>query len=207
MPVRGGGGFALAVGSHRAPWKDEAHRVTGSTKTLPPGGFKDAADMFANRTGSGTCNLKSAAPLVNQQMERVKRVYEIKQGDVIFHDRWLFHRTIPFDRELVQILGGSEVIYRRYSVRYSPGEAVVPPGYGLELSVLSNPENGGRTADQVAEMDGPWYPKCWPSVSEVEMKTLESLVQVRVPIAEALRKSRRQELKPYLRDLGKRYRS
>eukprot|EP00543_Licmophora_paradoxa_P012187 CAMPEP_0202468788 /NCGR_PEP_ID=MMETSP1360-20130828/76391_1 /ASSEMBLY_ACC=CAM_ASM_000848 /TAXON_ID=515479 /ORGANISM="Licmophora paradoxa, Strain CCMP2313" /LENGTH=145 /DNA_ID=CAMNT_0049093879 /DNA_START=39 /DNA_END=472 /DNA_ORIENTATION=+ len=99
MPIDRGGGFALALGSHTAPWKAEAHTVTGSTLTFPEQGFRDAADMFANRTGSGTCNIQTSAPHLHAKMEHSKYVYDIKRGDVIFHDRWLFHRTVPFQKQ------------------------------------------------------------------------------------------------------------
>ena len=80
MPSAGGGGFALAVGSHEAPWREEAHHVTGATTTFPANGFQSAADMFANRTGSGTCNIKTAAPHLYRRMEATKRIYELKRG-------------------------------------------------------------------------------------------------------------------------------
>jgi hypothetical protein len=192
MPTVYGGGFALAVGSHKAAYSAKAHKVTGSTKTFPRDGFQNAADMFANRSGSGTCNLKTAAPEVNSEMERNMRIYEIHRGDVIFHDRWLFHRTVPFiDRK-------EERIWRRYSVRYAPGTAVIPPGYGTEPSVLWNEANGGRTADQVAELDGPWYPRCWPNVDQAEMSTLPMLTAEKLPKAEEVRKTRQKEIKTFL---------
>lgn len=207
MPPSGGGGFALAVGSHvNASWTRDAHRVIGSPLTMPEGGFRDAADMFANRTGYGTCNLKTAAPHLDRKMEQTKRIYNVQKGDVIFHTRWLFHRTVPFDQKLVRATtteGEKLLLYRRYSVRYSPGWAPIQPGYGTELSVLSNHENGGRTADNVALLDGPWYPRCWPSVSEEEMAKMKELVEEKMPAAEELRKQRQQEMKPFRAQIGK----
>jgi len=201
MPLEGGGGFALAVGSHAASWRQEAHKVTGSTQTLPEHGFRDVADMFANRTGSGTCNIKTSAPHLHGRMEESRRVYDIKRGDVIFHDRWLFHRTEPFDKQFASHM--EDPLYRRYSVRYGPGSSIIPPGYGLELSVLWNKENAGRSADDVSERDGPWYPRCWPSVDATEMEELPSLIRDKMPVAEAARKARQKEMKPYLEDMRK----
>ena len=125
-------------------------------------------------------------------MENNMRVYEIKRGDVIFHDRWLFHRTVPF------VDSNLERIWRRYSVRYAPGSAVIPRGYGTEPSVLWNEDNGGRTADQVAEFDGPWYPKCWPTVDKNEMYALPKLLSEKMPLAQELRKKRQKEIKAHL---------
>lgn len=124
MPVDGGGSFALAVGSHEASWKDEAHFVTGATTTVPTNGFRSAADMFSNRTGSGTCNIKTTAPHLYRRMEETKRIYELQRGDIIFHQRWLFHRTVAFERDYVAAAeDGDNLLYRRLSVRYSPGSA------------------------------------------------------------------------------------
>jgi hypothetical protein len=146
MPIEKGGGFALAVGSHTASWREEAYNVTGSTHTFPKKGFQSAQDMLENRMGLGTCNIKTAANHIYRRMEETKRVYDVKKGDIIFHERWLFHRTIPIEREAVQkrVATGreEELIYRRYSIRYGPGHSVIPPGWGTEMSVLWDKENG-----------------------------------------------------------------
>jgi hypothetical protein len=134
-------------------------------------------------------------------MEDTMRVYDIKRGDVIFHTRWLFHRTIPFDRSYIERrkLEGEEstsLLYKRYSIRYSPGSAIIPPGYGVEPSVISNPDNGGRTADAVSEEDAPWYPKVWPEVDMTELQRMEVLSQDRFPAAVAKADDRRRVIRP-----------
>lgn len=207
MPSFRGGGFALAVGSHNARWKEEAYNVTGATPTLPPQGYKTAADFFANRTGSGTCNIAASAPHLHRRMEETKRIYEVQRGDVIFTTRWLFHRTVPFDQnETAKYLaeqGIDELIYRRYSIRYAPGNAIIPPGFTLEPSVLWNPENGGKTADSVSQDDGPWYPQCWPTVNEHEMEQLKDLSRNKLPIAEERKAARFKEIQPFLKAFSK----
>ena len=83
-------------------------------------------------------------------------------GDVIFHTRWLFHRTIPFHRDLVSSRVANDddpLLYRRYSIRYGPGTSIIPPGYGVEPSVISDIRNGGRSADEVSQYDAAWYPR------------------------------------------------
>ena len=83
-------------------------------------------------------------------------------GDVIFHTRWLFHRTIPFHRDVVSSRAENNehrLMYRRYSIRYGPGTSIIPPGYGTEPSVISDIKNGGRTADDVSQHDAAWYPR------------------------------------------------
>jgi hypothetical protein len=203
MQVDQGGGFALAVGSHEAAWRDEAHYVTGASTTFPEEGYQSAADLILKRTGNGTCNLKTSAPHLYRRMEETKRIYAVKRGDVIFHERWLFHRTVPFDRAFVAEHKEDELIYRRYSIRYGPGSAVIPPGYGTELSVLWDEQNGGRTADEVSRLDGPWYPQAWPTASESELQELRGLEENKMPVAEQRRTERKKEMRPLLKKLAK----
>ena len=210
-----GGGFALAVGSHQASWRHQAHVATGASTTFPTTtttttmGYTSAADMFAQRTGSGTCNLRDAAPHLHRRMEETKRIYPVRRGDVIFHTRWLFHRTVPFARHYVAACARQQqqqkevpLIYRRYSIRYSPGDATIPPGYGTELSVLWDDANGGRSANEVCRIDGPWYPQAWPSALASEVAGLADLVENKMPVAEERRAARKQEMKPYLKQLA-----
>jgi hypothetical protein len=213
MPLESGGGFALAIGSHMAPWKDHAYRATGSSHTWPVEGYQSAADLVTNRTGAGTCNMQTAAPEINDRMEQTMRLYDIQKGDVIFHTRWLFHRTIPFDRQWLQqqqqqnqplgdVTDGLPLVYRRYSVRYSPSSAELPRGYGTELSILSNGENEGRTLQEVAERDGPWYPQCFPEVSPNEMNHLAELVETRLVVAEEIQTERKTHIQAQLKRGG-----
>ena len=83
-------------------------------------------------------------------------------GDVLFHTRWLFHRTIPFHRDKILSRAANNenpMLYRRYSIRYGPGTSIIPPGYGTEPSVLSEERNAGRSADHVSLYDSAWYPR------------------------------------------------
>jgi hypothetical protein len=78
MPIEGGGGFALAVGSHSSSWKEEAYASIGSTHSYPSGGFNSSKDVLQNRPGNGTCNIKHTAPHLHRRMEETKRIYDIK---------------------------------------------------------------------------------------------------------------------------------
>jgi len=199
MPVDGGGGFALAVGSHSSSWKEEAYLSIGSTHSFPSGGFNSSKDILQNRPGNGTCNIEHTAPHLHRRMEETKRVYEIKAGDVIFHTRWLFHRTISFERELVSSRAASnedQMVYRRYSIRYGPGTSIVPPGYGTEPSVISEEKNGGRSADQISQHDTAWYPRVWPSVCENELEEMKILVKERLPKALEKSEQRKKVIRP-----------
>ncbi|GAX25890.1 hypothetical protein FisN_6Hh072 [Fistulifera solaris] len=202
MPLEKGGGFAVAVGSHQAPWLHQALKEIGAPTTFPPEGYASAHDMINRRTGNGTCNLKRGAPHLHRRMEDTKRVYDIQRGDVIFHDRWLFHRTVPMNRTLLKD-EEEERIYRRYSIRYSPGTAIIPPGYGTEWSVLYDPQNGGRTANRVSE-SLPWYPQAWPTPLDHEVKAMADLVQHILPGVEEQQAEREREMQPLLQQLAQR---
>ena len=211
--------FALSLGSHRVPWRHEAYHVTGSTHTQPPEGFQSAADLIERRTGSGTCNIKTSAPDLYRKLEERKVVYDLKRGDVIFHDRWVFHRTVTVD-EYSRMAGiqqkesseSNDKIFKRYSIRYSPGTARVPPGFGFELSALYNFDNANSTLDEIVERDGPFYPKVWPHVLKrkpndrgyyEEIDGLTELVQSKIPLAEKIQKERKKEVNMLLSARGR----
>ena len=202
--------FSLSLGSHRASWRHEAYQVTGSTHTNPLEGFTSAEDLIKRRSGSGTCNIKSSAPHLYEKLEKNKVIYDLRRGDVIFHDRWVFHRTVTVS-EAAKEQGVSEKpqtdkLWRRYSIRYSSGTAIVPPGFGVELSVLHDSANANRTLDEIVERSGPWYPKAWPhSQSTAEDETIEGieeLVHEKIPKAEQLQKDRKKQIQQLLKRGG-----
>lgn len=206
-----GGNFAVSIGTHKVPWRHEIYELTGSTHTIPEQGYKDVKDMFENRKGFGTCNIRNVNKDLHNRLEERKRVYDLKAGDVMFLDRWLFHRTIPFDRNLVKEKKRKghlhQLLSRRYSIRYAPGSATLPKGYGTELSILWNEENQGRTLDEVDLQDGPWYPQCWPhSINAEKEVELQQIIKTKLPLAESRRKSRVNQMKPFLLDVGKQQR-
>lgn len=201
-----GGGFALSVKSHTADWRFEAYKLTGSTFTLPEGGYSDAQDMFDKR-GEGTCNIKKSSPALHDKIEESKRIYDVQRGDIILHTRWLFHRTVPIEKDFAKKLNRKKekVLYRRYSLRYSPSNAILTSGYGTELSTLYNPSLGGKTLDSACDSDGPWYPKCWPHVDEIEFETMDSMSE-KITIEQEKKKERMKEMKPFLQEIGRQHR-
>eukprot|EP00978_Attheya_sp_CCMP212_P008899 scaffold20987_cov26-Attheya_sp.AAC.1 len=96
------------------------------------------------------------------------------------------------------------LVYRRYSLRYGPGSSVIPPGFGTEPSVLWNDANGGRTANQVSQLDGPWYPQAVPTPLDSELKDLQELMSHKMPIAETRKSERLKEMQPYLKQIAQR---
>jgi hypothetical protein len=205
------GGFALAVQSHTAPWNYTAFNITGAptVQNFPyqTGGYHNVSHMFQERIGYGTCNIERTAPHIHQRMEEMKRIYSVRKGDVIFHTRYLFHRTVPItsskrDREI------DSKVFRRYSIRYGMGSTtVIPPGYGTELSVLYDPNNGGLLADQICSKDQiPWYPQAYPHMTGIVedkfWKEYATMLQHHIPIADQRLQLRKQEMRPYLRQLA-----
>jgi ectoine hydroxylase-related dioxygenase (phytanoyl-CoA dioxygenase family) len=201
-----GGGFALSVGSHRVPWRFDAYNLTGATYTLPEHGYLDAEDMFRQRN-AGTCNIKNVAPEFHTMLEERKRIYSVQAGDVIFHTRWLFHRTVPFTAEFIKSRGflqnqNDQILYRRYSVRYSPSDAILPEGFGTEPSKLYDDENKGTLEDIMNRGDA-WYPKCWPNVEDKELDNILNELPAKIAVAEKRQKEVMKEMRPYLQTIGK----
>jgi hypothetical protein len=229
-------GFALAVGSHRAAWRKAAYYWTGAPDIdhFPKDGYHNASHLFASRTGHGTCNLETAAPHLHRRMEETSRQYPVRRGDVIFHTRWLFHRTVLHPPSQQSTLHNhisrdkkSAQVYRRYSIRYGPGDtSIVPPGYGTEWSVLWDASNGGRSADEACygetvdhiqgkdnaentfiRKSSPWYPQAWPALTGAEeeqfQNDLQALIREKVPTVMQRQASRRREMMPYLQRIAK----
>ena len=194
MPVELGGNFAVSPGSHNAVWRNDAYRAIGATPTFPEEGYESVSDMFANRVGSGTCNLRDSEPLIHDYLERNARIYNVKAGDVLFMTRWLWHQTIPVKNTANKI--STDKVFKRYSIRYAPGSATTPKGYGTELSILWDKENEGKALNDVA--GGPWYPRVFPEVEPNEINKLPGFVKKIIPEAEMILKERRKEMKPYL---------
>ena len=133
MSITTGGNFAVSVGTHKVPWRHDVYELIGATTTHPKEGYKNVEDMFQNRKGAGTCNIKNVNRKLHDKLEERMRVYDLKAGDILLLDRWLFHRTIPFDKDLIKEKKRQgelkHLLSRRYSIRYAPGTAQLPKGY------------------------------------------------------------------------------
>ena len=135
----------------------------------------------------------------------------------------MFHRTVTVseyekmasqsnsaeEQNISKERAQTDKIFRRYSIRFAPGTARVPPGYGVELSVLHDNDNANRTLDDIVERSGPWYPKVWPHVlktkpiidndsKQEEIEGLTELVHKKMPKAEELQRERKKEFQRLL---------
>ena len=212
------GGFALAVQSHTAIWNYTAYNITGAPtiQNVLPGGYHNVSHMFQQRIGYGTCHMERTAPHIHERLEEMKRIYPVRRGDVIFHTRYLFHRTVPISTKSSSHNHNDSShtrrrhVYRRYSIRYGQGSTtIIPPGYGTELSVLYEPRNGGRSVEEICTTHDrvPWYPRAVPHIPPGRLReelyqAVTTMQQHHLPMAEERLALRKQEMKPYLRRLA-----
>ena len=171
MPAHYHGSMALSPGSHRADeWRFDAYNAIGQNRTLD-GGF--TKEEMEERAANGeklrsTCDIAKFDPDLRERIEETIFIPDIKKGDVIFATRTLFHRTAPVTEEGKQYYKDLGIDYlNRYSIRYVPGSAKLPSGWGFEWSIVTDPQNSGQKLDTVMDYDeNMWYPRAWPSTEE-----------------------------------------
>jgi hypothetical protein len=169
MPVATLGSMALARGSHKAAWRHDAYRAIGQDRSVP-GTIQDRDELVQRFAGgsksNSTCSMPTSDPTLRQHIEDTAVLLDIRRGDVIFANRLLFHRTLAVtDAGKVAYDSGHRTNLNRYSIRYVPGTARLPVGFNMELSMLDDPANAGRTLDEVVSAAGlEWYPQVWPTV-------------------------------------------
>ena len=172
-----GGSMVLSRGSHKTPWRHDAYHSIGQNRSQDGGGsMEDVVKKLADPNYYGTCSLDMSNPAVRALAEEGKVEFpQLQRGDCIFATRLLFHRTARVTEEGMEHYSKlGKTLLHRYSIRYVPGTARLPQGNVQEPSVRSNPDNAGKSLDEIcAGEDQPcWYPKLWP---EVEDKVDEKL--------------------------------
>jgi hypothetical protein len=165
------GSMAVAPGSHIASWRHDAYAAIGQNRTEDGG--KTVEEILRKRAANvekhyPTCELHHFDPQIRAKIEESSRIFDIKRGDVVFHTRLLFHRTLAVTEDGIEYYKSIDKEYlKRYSLRYVPGSARLPKGWSVEWSVLADPANAGRTLDEIAEKgETMFYPKVWPQVEE-----------------------------------------
>ena len=165
--------MAVAPGSHLASWRHDAYRAIGQNRSIDVHLTKE--EVFEVFSGgppkNNTCNMHESDPELRKIIEASKLVFDVRKGDVLFADRLLFHRTLDMSEEGRKFFGSvSKDVFKRYSVRYVPGSALLPSGFNVEASILSNAKNEGRSLNEVAEnadnVGAVWYPQVWPTLDE-----------------------------------------
>lgn len=195
MPAQYGGSLGLAPGSHKAEWRHDAYESLG-LDFRKPAQTKEQVYQSIKENGFLSCILDQTSPELSNQMDQVGHVPDLKCGDVIFHTRWLFHKTVPLTEEGKEYYTSpiSETktdCLNRYSIRYVPGSAQLPSSFVNELSILSDPTNAGKALTQVKDA---WYPTVWPSVDDDIDTKLLNLALGRIPDATKTMQSNLNEL-------------
>jgi hypothetical protein len=177
MPVNSLGSMALSPGSHKAAWRHDAYRAIGQDRSQTGGiaNMEALVNMFTDPDNKSTCNMPKSDPALRSQIEDTAVFLDMRAGDVIFAHRLLFHRTLAVtDAGKVMYDAEDRTNLNRYSVRYVPGTARLPVGFSLEYSILENPDNQGRTLNEVAhaaKTGYDWYPQVWPTIdSDLDAK-------------------------------------
>jgi len=178
-----GGGLAISPGSHQAEWKQQAYETIGSIPTFPPEGFNPAGATIPS-----TCDMAKLNSELHGRIESSKLEFDYQPGDCLFCDRWLFHRSVPINQEGLEHYDDDSAL-KRYTIRYERGTAKLLKGMSFESSIVMNPDNSGRSLDEVCEQDAIYYPQCWPKLegdkSEEQRFKIEILARENLPAAKA----------------------
>lgn len=191
MPADYGGNLGVAPGTHVADWRWDAYSSIGLDRSKE-GYTKEQVYKQVKDHGFKACSLDVEAPELSKRMDEGAHVPDLKCGDVIFHTRWLFHKTVPLtDEGRAHYRNQGLDCLNRYSVRYVPGTARLPTTFVNELSILSDPTNAGK---QVKDVEDAWYPTVWPHLENDIDTKLRDLALGRIPDATQTLKSNLNEL-------------
>jgi hypothetical protein len=183
MPAVYHGSMAVSPGSHRADWRYEAYQALGQNRSGDGGQTKEeiVRSMQEKKTNHYlTCDMHHTEPELYNHIEQTGQLLDIKRGDIIFSTRLLFHRTMA-------VTGDGQAYYEsisketlnRYSIRYVPGSTRLPNGWNVEWSVMNNPDNTGRSLDEIVKIEGmPFYPKVWPVLEEGMPESLDQIASM-----------------------------
>ena len=201
IPSKFGGGIAISPGSHLANWRHDAYQAIGSTQIHPDQEGLVLGSKLSKKGVLNTCKMADLAPEIAETMEETKVVFDYQKGDILFHTRWLFHRSDPVNNE-----GQSyyKTALKRYSIRYEFGSTNLQKGTSIEPCILLNPDNSGQSLDEVCEVNGPWYPRCISDSQfiDAEKVALQNLVDEKLPLVDAKRKEVFARIAPYIQASG-----
>lgn len=191
MPAEYGGSMLMSAGSHKVPWRHDAYLAIGQNHSdYRAKSMEESADDAQELINKGlppvlTCSMSDVAPELASKLEKKRRDFDIRKGDIILASRMAFHKTIDVtDEGLAYYESKGMTSLNRYSIRYTPGSAKLPNGWNLDFSLALDPENAGLSLDDVDQHDGVWYPKVWPEVEENMEDLLDQLAETKLIAAE-----------------------
>eukprot|EP00187_Rhodella_violacea_P008388 CAMPEP_0174910664 /NCGR_PEP_ID=MMETSP0167-20121228/73449_1 /TAXON_ID=38298 /ORGANISM="Rhodella maculata, Strain CCMP736" /LENGTH=120 /DNA_ID=CAMNT_0016154981 /DNA_START=32 /DNA_END=394 /DNA_ORIENTATION=- len=91
-----------------------------------------------------------------------------------------------------EVQGKENPVLKRYTIRYELGSARLLQGVSMENCALLYPETQGRSLDEIAAKNGPFFPLCWSAedndeISENQVSRMRELVVSEFPLAEPKR--------------------
>ena len=179
-----GGSMGLLPGSHRAPWRHRAYEAIGQDHDSRGETLEEQLGGLSK--GRSTCAIDVRDEELYQIMENSAIFPTMKRGDIIFHTRMLFHKTLKLTDEAKEYYSQQGLsTLNRYSVRYVPGKATLPNGFVDELSVYYSPDNAGQVLDDVVANGRPWYPRVWPTLEDGFEEAVEEMKETVLPKANA----------------------
>jgi hypothetical protein len=112
-----------------------------------------------------TCDMETLAPECHEKLEQtaIRSWGNLKAGDAIIWDRWVFHRTVPMTNDAAahdDDGASSKLPLRRYSVRFIPDNA---KAFG---AIHTSVEQEGSF------VGSPYYPQVWPYLLPAEVEAL-----------------------------------
>jgi len=195
MPIEHGGSMAVSPSSHVQDFSWKSDALTALNFDDQFGNGVQKGDLFEMiKSGKvDSCGLEKVAPDVYDDIELSKQEFNFKRGDVIFMNRWLFHKSTDVTEKgkvALQALENScsgdqttgDALLKRYSIRYATGDASLPGGFMTEMSVLAS--DGLNLGKELNDVSGEWYPKCWPEVDIDVDDKIDHLVKHDVPVAQ-----------------------
>ncbi|KAL7527618.1 hypothetical protein ACHAXR_002044 [Thalassiosira sp. AJA248-18] len=185
MPIENGGSMAVSPSSHSPgfSWRSDAFVALNFDDKFGNGVSKDDLVEMIKSGKVDTCGLEKFAPDVYDDIELSKQEFSFRKGDIIFMNRWLFHKSTDVTekgRSAMHALQSSSLL-KRYSVRFATGSTSLPEGFVTEMSVMSSDGNLGQHLNDVS---GEWYPQSWPNVDVDVDEKIDTLVQQELPRAQ-----------------------
>ena len=134
-----GGGIRVAPGSQKANWAPVCREVV----------------LNGTIRERKTCRMSELSPDCDAKLTAMSVVYDMKPGDAIVWDRWIFHRSEPFKMTALD----SNEHKLRYTIRFIPSNA-------LAAGLVHDSVEIGKP------FHTPYHPQVWPTALSDEMEAI-----------------------------------